>query len=160
MIISYNPIGYVSSPIKSRVNAPIQSIGAGDVNGYIEVREDLVEGLIHLEGFSHIYVIYHFHRTEDFKLLCQPFLDDEAHGVFATRAPNRPNPIGISVVKLNEIVNNKVYISSIDMLDGTPVLDIKPYIEKFDSFLNTKNGWLEKNLNDVKTYRSDNRFVK
>ena len=144
MEINYNPIGYVHSPIKTVEDAPIQSIGAKNIKGYIELDYSLKDGLKDLDGFSHIIVLYHFHKSKEAKLLCKPFLDDIEHGIFAIRGPNRPNAIGISIVSIIKIQENIIYIENADMLDGTPVLDIKPYVHEFDSFENTKSGWIEK----------------
>lgn len=159
MNITYKPIGYVHSPIKKSEGAPIQSIGADNMNGYIELDPSLIEGLKDLDGFSHLIVLYHFHKSKDVQLLCKPFLEDIEHGIFAIRGPNRPNAIGCSIVTNIRIEGNIIHIGNVDMLDGTPVLDIKPYVHEFDSRSNTRNGWLDKNVKRSKTIRSDNRFL-
>jgi tRNA (adenine37-N6)-methyltransferase len=120
--------------------------------------KNLVDGLLDLSGFSHIYLIYHFHRSEGFKLKVTPFLDNQAHGVFATRAPMRPNQIGISVVKLLNVRGNILEIENVDILDGTPLLDIKPYIPAFDIHETEKCGWMENNTNTPGQVKSDDRF--
>lgn len=159
MKINYNPIGYIHSPIKTVEASPIQTIGAKNIKGYIELDYSLKDGLKDLDGFSHIIVLYHFHKSKETKLLCKPFLDDTEHGIFAIRGPNRPNAIGLSIVSIIKIQDNIIYIENVDMLDGTPVLDIKPYIQEFDSFTNTKSGWIENDATRGKTISSDDRFI-
>ena len=159
MNINYNPIGYVHSPIKNKEGAPIQPIGADNITGFIELNHSLIDGLKDLDGFSHIIVLYHFHESKEPQLLCKPFLEDVEHGIFAIRGPNRPNAIGFSIVSNIKIEENIIHIGNVDMLDGTPVLDIKPYVHEFDSRTNTKSGWLEKNAKRSKVILSDNRFL-
>jgi tRNA (adenine37-N6)-methyltransferase len=156
--ITYNPIGVIHSPHKTIENIPIQPVGAKGIKGEIEIYPEFKDGLKDLEGFSHIYLLYHFHKAEGYSLQVKPFLDDELHGVFATRAPKRPNGIGLSVLKLNGIENNKVFVENVDILDGTPILDIKPYSSKFNAVENEKIGWLEKNINKSDDKKSDLRF--
>ena len=156
--ITYNAIGIVHSPHKSIEGIPIQPIGAKGIKAEIEIFEEFQEGLKDLEGFSHIIVLYHFHKSKEFKLIVKPFLDNETHGVFATHAPNRPNSIGLSVLRLIKIVRNVIHVENVDILDETPVLDIKPYVSKFDSVEEEKNGWLEKNINKSNMQKSDKRF--
>jgi len=105
------------------------------------VLPEFAEGLTDLEGFSHVYIIYHFHQAQPAKMKVKPFMQDAEHGVFATRAPCRPNPIGISIVELVRREGNVLYIDGVDVLDGTPLLDIKPYTAKFDRIETTRNGW-------------------
>jgi len=156
--IRYKPIGVIQSPFKTRAGMPIQPAGAEGVRGSIKIDPDYLEGLKDLEGFSHLILIYHFHLSADFKLSVVPFLDDTPRGVFATRAPNRPNPIGLSVVKLNRIEDDTLYIENVDIIDGTPLLDIKPYVPAFDVFKYTKIGWLTAKEKAVPKKKSDNRF--
>jgi tRNA-Thr(GGU) m(6)t(6)A37 methyltransferase TsaA len=137
---------------------PIQPGGARGVQGKIEILPDFVEGLLDLEGFSHVILLYHFHRTGESKLVVTPFLDSEEHGIFATRAPSRPNPIGLSIVRLLERKSNILKIENVDVLDGTPLLDIKPYVARFDRPKADRFGWLEKNQHQVQEKRSDKRF--
>ncbi len=111
---------------------PIQSRLAKGAKGRIELKEEFVPGLLDLDGFSHIILVYYFHESKNFELQVEPFLENKKHGVFATRAPKRPNAIGMSVVKLLRIDNNILEVENIDVLDGTPLLDIKPYIPQFD----------------------------
>ena len=156
--IIYNIIGIVHSSHKSIEGIPIQPIGAKGIKAEIKLSEEFQEGLKDLEGFSHIIVIYDFHKSKDFKLKVKPFLDNENRGVFATRAPKRPNSIGLSVLKLNKIVRNILYVENVDILDGTPVLDIKPYASRFDLVEKERNGWLEKSIDKSSVKKSDNRF--
>jgi tRNA-Thr(GGU) m(6)t(6)A37 methyltransferase TsaA len=137
---------------------PIQPAGAESIHGTIEIHPRYVDGLKDLEGFSHIILLYHFHRRKDTKLTVIPFLDTRPHGVFATRAPSRPNPIGISVVKLNKVRGNILEIENVDILDGTPLLDIKPYVPEFDQSTEVNIGWLEDKREKVKGKKSDGRF--
>jgi len=152
-------IGKIYSQFKKIENMPIQSIGAKDNKGYIEIFPDFVDGLKDLDGFSHIYAIYKFHKNRKFSLIVKPFLDNKEKGVFATRAPRRPNPIGLSIFRINKIIKNKIYVSGVDVLDETPLLDIKPYVSKFDRINNAKNGWLEKIMYKSKKFKSDKRFI-
>ena len=156
--ITYRFIGIIHSPHKSVEGIPIQPNGAKGIKSEIEVSEEFQEGLKDLEEFSHIIVLYDFHRSKDFKLIVKPFLDNETHGVFATRAPKRPNSIGLSVLKLNKVVKNILYVENVDILDETPILDIKPYASKFDSVEEERNGWLEKKIDKSIIQKSDNRF--
>ncbi len=152
-------IGVVHSPHLELANMPIQPVGARDVEGTIEVYERFAAGLNDLEGFSHIYILYHFHKASRSELEVIPYMDTHKRGVFATRSPLRPSHIGLSIVELVSIENNSLRIKGVDMLDGTPVLDIKPYIEKVDRRENTKDGWLKKSDENTWQKRSDDRFV-
>ena len=157
-IITYNIIGILHSPHKSVEGIPIQPIGAKGIKAEIELFKEFQEGLKDIEGFSHIIVLYDFHISKNFKLIVKPFLDNETHGVFATRAPKRPNSIGLSVLKLNKVVNNILYVENVDILDETPILDIKPFASMFDSVEGERNGWLEKTIYNSNIHKSDNRF--
>ena len=128
------------------------------MEGYVEIFPEFVQGLKDLEGFSHIILLYHFHLSKPFSLLVKPYLDDELRGVFATRAPSRPNPIGLSIVQLLSIEENILRIRDVDIVDGTPLLDIKPYVPKFDHRENAKIGWMEKNIKELSKSRDDGRF--
>jgi tRNA-Thr(GGU) m(6)t(6)A37 methyltransferase TsaA len=150
------PIGIINSSFKLAKGTPIQPAFAKNAEGIVEVFEEYSVGLKDLEGFERIWLIYWFDRCKDYELIVTPYMDIEQRGLFATRAPARPNPIGISPVKLERIEYNKMYISEIDILDGTPLLDIKPYSPKFDSFEVTRNGWL-KNVK-VDKHTADERF--
>jgi tRNA-Thr(GGU) m(6)t(6)A37 methyltransferase TsaA len=158
MKICYKSIGKIHTPFKKIKGMPIQSKGSIGIKGTIELKKEFVKGLLDLDKFSHIYLIYHFHKSKDFDLNIIPFLDNKPHGIFATRAPKRPNPIGISVVKLISIKDNILEIENVDLLDGTPLLDIKPYISQFDIHEIEKNGWINSKTGYPNETRSDNRF--
>jgi tRNA-Thr(GGU) m(6)t(6)A37 methyltransferase TsaA len=153
-----NPIGIIHSPYKSIEDMPIQPKGALGIEGYVLVNEKFIYGLQDLGGFSHIYLLYSFHKAMRTELLVTPFMDKHTRGVFATRSPLRPNHIGISIVKLKRIEGNKVVVEDIDILNGTPLLDIKPYIEKFDTVKDSVSGWLQASDKEISKKRSDNRF--
>lgn len=157
--IVYKPIGVIRTPFKSPVGVPIQPSAGKGIKGLVEVFPEYMEGLKDLEGFSHIILIYHFHLVKKSLLRVIPYMDDEPRGVFATRAPARPNPIGISIVKLIKIEKNKLYVEDIDIVDGTPLLDIKPYVPEFDYRPKVRIGWLEKRVKKLKEMRNDGRFV-
>lgn len=137
---------------------PIQSKGASGVKGHVLLNEQFVAGLTDLDGFSHIILIYHFHQSEGYNLKVIPFLDKVKRGLFSTRGPKRPNAIGLSVVKLLGIEHNRLDIENVDMLDETPLLDIKPYASQFDCYETQKNGWLDEVVKNVSEVKSDNRF--
>ena len=153
-------IGKISTPYTSIENMPIQSIGAKEQTGVVEVYPEYVDGLVDLEDFSHIILLYYFHQQKGYSLTVKPFMDDCEHGVFATRSPKRPAAIGLSTVKIIKIENNKIYFEGADMLDGTPLIDIKPFFRTFDNRPDAVSGWLDtKNEKEVKKIRSDNRFA-
>ena len=156
--IKYRPIGIVHSPFKEPKGTPIQPGGAIGVEATVELMSEYVEGLKDLEGFSHIILIYHFHLSGRPSLIVKPFLDKESHGVFAIRGPSRPNAIGISVVRLVGIKDNILKIQDVDIIDGTPLLDIKPYVPEFDTRAVEKRGWIEKHVQKFATSRDDGRF--
>lgn len=154
-----HPIGFLRTPFKKITDMPIQPAGAGGMAGLIELCPDLVDGLQDLDGFSHLIVLYHFHRTAGVRLTVTPFLDDQEHGVFATRAPSRPNPIGLSILRLERVVGTTLEVSDVDMLDESPVLDIKPYVPAFDQPSgNIQTGWLNATASRIAKARSDERF--
>jgi tRNA-Thr(GGU) m(6)t(6)A37 methyltransferase TsaA len=156
--ITYSPIGVVHSPFKDAKGTPIQPAGAKGILGSIEILHQFVPGLKDLEGFSYIVLIYHFHLSHGYTLQIKPFLDENVHGVFATRAPKRPNPLGFSVVRLTGITENILHIKDVDILDGTPLLDIKPYVPQFDNRRTKRIGWLRNEVQRVKDVRADERF--
>ena len=156
--ITYQPIGTVHTPFQDIRGMPIQPSGASGIRGIIEIDSDFVLGLKDLEGFSHIILLYHFHQVRESKLLVIPFMDTQQRGIFATRAPKRPNPIGLSVVKLLSIDGNVLHVENLDILDGTPLLDIKPYVPEFDQHPANRVGWLEQARGMVVNKRSDARF--
>ena len=156
--MEYTPIGTIRSPHTSLAGMPIQPPGAAGIRGTVELLPEFQDGLKDLDGFSHIILLYHFHQSAGYTLSVVPFLDTHPRGVFATRAPKRPNPIGLSIVKLQKIEGNVLYIENVDVLDGTPLLDIKPFVPDFDAQTDVRVGWLESAQNKAKTQRSDNRF--
>ena len=159
--IVYQPIGIVHSPFNTPEGTPIQSAASEEeIGATIEIFSEYADGLKDLNGFSHIYVLFHLHLTKSKSLQVIPFLDTEAHGIFATRSPARPNPIGLSVVCLDKIEKNILHVRNIDILDGSPVLDIKPYIPQFDVFETSCNGWLAGNVHKMKKITDDGRFKK
>jgi tRNA-Thr(GGU) m(6)t(6)A37 methyltransferase TsaA len=160
MKIEYRSIGTIHSPFKRLEEMPIQPSGARGVRGRLEIYPRCAEGLQDLDGFSHIVVLYHFHRVEQSALIVTPFLDDRPRGVFATRAPTRPNPIGMSVLKLETVEKRTLHVTNVDILDGTPLLDIKPYVPAFDQHPADRIGWLEKVSGKAEHIRSDDRFIK
>lgn len=160
-VITYKEIGVIHTPFVESNGMPIQASFSSE-KGKIILSKKYQEALKGLEGFSHIIVIYHFHEAKKSKLIVKPFLSEEEQGIFAVRAPNRPNPIGMSVVELLEIIEKEgeieIMINKVDMLDNTPLLDIKPYMKEFDSFPNAKCGWYDNR--DIKYTQADDRFSK
>ena len=156
--LAYRPVGVIHSPLKEPFGAPIQSVAARDVEGVVELFPQYAEALRDIEGFSHLILIYHFHMSGKSSLIVRPYLDDETHGVFATRGPARPNPIGISVVRLARVDGTRLHITGVDILDGTPLLDIKPYIPQFDAIETEKIGWLKDRIHMVEGTKDDGRF--
>lgn len=156
------PIGVIHSPYRHIEGMPIQPRGALGIKGIAEVFPEFREGLSDLEGFSHLILLYHFHRASAVKLRALPFLDTTERGVFATRSPARPNRLGLSVVRLRSVLDGKLEVENVDILDGTPLIDIKPYVPEFDSFDEVSVGWLAATrLSDperLRGQRSDSRF--
>lgn len=151
-------IGTIRTPFKSSKATPIQS-SKSDALGYVEVSEEFHDGLNSLDGFSHIILLYWFHKAKAPKMRMKPYLDTDSHGLFAIRAPFRPNPIGISVVKLISIEGTRLYVEGVDMLDETPLLDIKPFVPEFDNRPQATSGWLGKSpLVKDHSFKADNRF--
>ena len=138
---------------------PIQSTGAQGVKGMVEVLAEYRAGLKDIEGFSHIILVYHFHLAEGYSLEVKPFMDEEVRGVFAMRGPARPNPIGISAVRLVTVEGCTLHIEDVDVVDGTPLLDIKPYVPDFDCRTGERVGWLSGKSRNVHQVRSDRRFA-
>jgi len=154
------PIGVIRTPFASLAGMPIQPGGARQVIGQVELRPELAPGLADLTGFSHVYLLYGFHKSEGYQLTVTPYLDDTPRGLFATRAPKRPNPIGLSLVAVVSVADNILTVRGIDVLDGTPLLDIKPYAPAFDAPDGpVRSGWLETSGRDVGATRADTRFV-
>jgi len=159
MKIEYQPIGIIHSPFTEIDDMPIQPPGALGVRGTVELFPEYRDGLQDLEGFSHIILLYHFHLSSGYELQLVPFLDTAARGLFATRAPKRPNPIGLSVVKLQGIEGCILRIENVDMVDGTPLLDIKPYVPDFDGPTSARTGWVGESRRMVTQTKSDKRFA-
>ena len=156
--IRYRPIGVIHSPFKETKGMPIQPAGARGVVGTVEVIPECGDGLKDLDGFSHIFLLYHFHLSQGYSLMVKPYLDDSMRGVFATRAPRRPNAIGISVVRLVGIEGCTLHIDEVDIVDSTPLLDIKPYVQEFDSREVGRIGWLAGKAEKAAEVRADERF--
>jgi tRNA-Thr(GGU) m(6)t(6)A37 methyltransferase TsaA len=155
---TYTPIGTIHSPYTDIAGMPIQPTGARGVRGTIEIRSDLCEGLFDLDGFSHIILLYALHRCTGYSLTVTPFLDPSPHGIFATRSPKRPNAIGLSVVRLTGVDGCVLTIEDVDILDGTPLLDIKPYVTAFDAYTDAGCGWFGPVARNAESLRSDDRF--
>jgi len=153
------PIGFVRSPFTEPVGMPVQPSGARGIRGSVEILPEFCDGLADLGGFSRIILIYLFHRSVGHSLRVIPFLDDRERGVFATRAPRRPNPIGLSVVRLVAVEGCRLAGEDGDLLDGTPVLDIKPYVSSIDAFPGEKEGWLGECSDRFREARADRRFA-
>ena len=161
MQINLQQIATIKSPFCSLENMPVQPRGAKNTYATIEFKKEFQEGLKDLDGFSHVYLIYSFHKIKKPKLQVVPFNDktNTLRGVFSTRTPMHPNSIGLSVVELVSVEANIVTIKGVDILDGTPLLDIKPYIENFDKItIPTKSGWMKSSIDEVSLKRSDKRF--
>lgn len=158
--VRYKPIGIVHSPFKKTQNVPIQSIASKGIRGTVELAREYIKGLKDIEGFSHIILICHLHLSRSYSLLVRPYLDDNLRGIFSTRAPSRPNPVGISIVRLIKVEDNLLQIQDIDILDGTPVLDIKPYVPEFDQRKEAKIGWLKNRIKRFSMISDNGRFAK
>jgi tRNA (adenine37-N6)-methyltransferase len=159
-IVTLKPIGIIRTSFVEENGTPIQGVLHPQSYGQVHVFSEYRAGLQDLEGFSHIYLIYFLHRSQGQRLTCTPFMDEVERGVFATRAPCRPNPIGLSVVRLHKIEGEVLSVSEVDIVDGTPLLDIKPYVPQFDARDNVKVGWMARALkmhNHAK--KADGRFV-
>ena len=144
--IAMHPIGVIHSPYKDSKDIPIQGTFKSEVEGWIELKDKYVGGLKDLDEFSHAIILYYFHKSQRQETEGRPFLERNKHGIFAIRSPHRPNHIGFSIVKIKKIEANKMYFTEVDMLDATPVLDIKPYVKYFDSRDDVKCGWLDKHF--------------
>jgi tRNA-Thr(GGU) m(6)t(6)A37 methyltransferase TsaA len=155
-ILHVKPIGMIHSPFQNAGGVPIQPVFARGIQGSVEVRPEYVEALADLDGFERIWLLYWFDRAAAFKPRVTPYLDSRAHGLFATRAPSRPNPVGLSCVRLLAIEGNVLRVGEVDILDNTPLLDIKPYATRFDHFDVARQGWLD--ATGKKPGRSDPRF--
>ncbi len=154
-------IGVIRTQFTELAGMPVQPAGADEdaFEGEVIINEALAEGLRDLDGFSHIYLIYHLHKVTETKMIVIPFMDTVERGIFATRSPSRPSRLGMSIVRLLEVNGNCLKIRGADMLDGTPLIDIKPYIQAFDCPDNPSCGWMSGSREDVRNKRSDDRFV-
>jgi len=155
---SFTSIGIIHSPFTDITGMPIQPNGARGIRGSVEIFKEFEEGLKDTEDFSRLILIYAFHHCPSFQLTVTPFLDTTPRGVFATRAPCRPNAIGLSIVRLIEVKGTTLVLEDVDILDGSPLLDLKPYVPAFDSYPDSSSGWLEHVAQDADTVRSDMRF--
>jgi len=156
--ITYRPIGEIRTPFKEPKGTPIQPTGAVGVRGSVHIDPKYREGLKDLEGFSHLILLYHFHLTEGYSLHVRPYLDTEKRGMFSTRIPGRPNPIGLSIVRLVGVEGCTLHIEDVDIIDGTPLLDIKPYVPAFDMRETDQIGWLTGRSRNVRSTKSDGRL--
>lgn len=157
--ITYTPIGLIHSPFKKLEDMPIQPVGESSSAGKVELFPAYSAGVKDLDGFSHVILIYHLHKVTKTELTVVPFLDSQPRGVFSTRAPTRPNPIGLSIVELERIEGDTLYVNHLDVLDGTPLLDLKPYVPKFDHRPGARVGWLTGCQKDAADQQSDDRFT-
>jgi tRNA-Thr(GGU) m(6)t(6)A37 methyltransferase TsaA len=156
MEFKLKPIGVIHSPFKRNEDVNVKKFadpqGFDQIQGELEIFNEYVEGLKDTEGFSHLIVIYVFHKSEGYQLQTKPFLDDKLRGVFSTRTPHRPNPLGMTVVKILERDGNILKVSGIDMLEGSPILDIKPYTSRDQKSL-IRLGWLEDKMKRNKSWK-------
>lgn len=155
--VIYSPIGTIRTPWLEIAGMPLQSVAAEGVAGSVDIEPEYAAGLRDLDGFSHLILLYHLHTITGFALHVRPYLDTAEHGIFATRSPKRPNPIGLSVVRLVRVEDRSLYIEDVDMLDGTPLLDVKPYVPRFDQRPAERIGWFA-TARDVHATRADERF--
>lgn len=158
--IVFRAIGTIHTPFKDIAGMPVQPQGARGVAGTAVIEEAYREGLLDLEGFSHLYLIYHLHLCQGCSLQVKPFLDNRLHGIFACRSPRRPNAIGLSLVRLIGVEGSALHIEDVDMVDGTPLLDIKPHVPLFDAAMEARIGWFADRAGAVFEARSDDRFRK
>lgn len=156
--VSYTPIGVVRSPFTAVAGMPLQTIAAAEVVGLVEIDPAYADGLADLDGFTHLWLLTQLHERGAASMKITPFLDVQPRGVFATRSPRRPNPIGLSLVRLLRVERATLHIAEIDLLDGTPVLDIKPYVPLFDTRPDAAIGWFATSIAQVFTRRADDRF--
>jgi tRNA-Thr(GGU) m(6)t(6)A37 methyltransferase TsaA len=151
-------IGIIHTQHTDPLQTPIQPVFSKGMRGQVTLFLDYVDGLADLDGFSHIYLFYYFDRSTMTKMRVKPYLDDKARGIFATRAPHRPNKIGMSLVRLLAVRDNVLEIDGADMLDKTPLIDIKPYIDRFDPKEAVRSGWQDQISDDVASLRGTRKF--
>ncbi len=158
--VEYEQIGTIRSPFDSPAGMPIQPAGATATKGTLEIAAPYTDGLRDLDGFSHCILLYHFHATDDdASMQVEPFLDESERGIFATRAPTRPNPVGLSVVEIGSVTESTVTVRGIDVVDGTPLLDIKPFVPGFDVPDDVETGWLTASNEMIQSEHADERFL-
>jgi len=156
---SFKPIGILHTPFETKEGVPIQGVFDPEARGRAELFKEYEPGLQDIEGFSHLILIYVFHRSTGYDLVCRPYMEEQVRGLFAIRAPRRPNPIGFSVVRLERREGNILYLAEVDMMDGTPLLDIKPFVPRFDHREEAKVGWMEERFRKEHFRKiSDDRF--
>jgi tRNA-Thr(GGU) m(6)t(6)A37 methyltransferase TsaA len=155
--ITYTAIGIIHTPFTEIRGMPLQPVAAQEIQGVIELAPEYAGGLGDVDGFSHLILLYHLHQVLGRALRVTPYLDDHSHGIFATRSPKRPNPIGFAVVRLLRIEHVRLIIAGVDMLDGTPLLDLKPYVPAFDSIQTDRIGWFADRTERVHVVRADER---
>ncbi len=156
--ITYTPIGVVHSPFTTLEGMPLQTVAAQGIPGTVDLEPAFRKGVQDLEAFSHLILLTHLHRMTGYALEVTPYLDDQPHGIFATRSPRRPNPLGLSVVRLIATEEGRLLIEDVDLLDGTPLLDLKPYVPAFDARETARIGWFAGRVDRVHTTRADDRF--
>ncbi len=159
MTFTNKPIGIIETPFNDLQGMPIQPSGADDVIGTIKINKELEAGLDDIKGFSHVILLYYFHKTKGYSLKVKPFLGDQERGLFSTRAPRRPNPLGISIVQLLQRNDNILTVKGIDVLNGTQLIDIKPYVPGFGEKSASSIGWLESKQERATSLKSDRRFI-
>jgi tRNA-Thr(GGU) m(6)t(6)A37 methyltransferase TsaA len=157
---TFQSIGIIRSPHTILSDIPIQPVFSKGVKGTVIVNSEFTEGLLDLNEFSHVHLFYYFHESQKTSLHLKPYLTEKTHGIFATRAPHRPNKIGMSLVRLTAIEDNVLHVEDVDILDKTPLIDIKPYIQRFDSRRNVKSGWQDDVSDDVASDRGLRNFRK
>jgi len=156
--VTLRPIGTIRTPFTETTGIPVQAVGGVRIEGTIELDPELAEGLADLDGFSHLILVYHLHQVSGVRLTVTPFLDDRPHGIFATRSPARPNPLGLSTVRLLGVDGATIHIADLDIVDGTPLLDVKPYVPAFDDRADARIGWFEGKVERARTTLADGRF--
>lgn len=158
--IEFTPIGTINTPFETAAGMPIQPSVAEDATGLVELDPEYGPALADLDGFSHCILLYQFHESDgEYSTVVQPFLDEAERGLFATRAPKRPNDIGLSVVEIESIDGATLTVRGIDVLDGTPLLDVKPFVPEFDVPEDTESGWLAASDEETGQTRADDRFL-
>ena len=158
--IQFHPVGVIHTPFLKPQGVPIQGALRPDKKGHVEIFSEYRDGLKDVEGFSHLILLYHFHLVEGYQLISRPFLDKTPRGVFSIRGPRRPNPIGMTVVQLLKVEKGILHVGGVDMVNGTPLLDIKPYFPDIDAHKATRLGWMGNKLKTAgRSKEADDRFV-